>query len=127
MSKVMVVLVPIALIACNRRLPSSGVQKVNNPEEVSEAIMKSSFENVGQLSEFLENQGAEHTLTTVTEDDLMVAPTSCANRVGLDFKFAYLRLEGTSGPKLYRYRLYWQQAGPLCIEEDFSFKNPYEL
>lgn len=126
MSKMMVTLVVIGLIACNSQLSSSsGVPDVTNFEELSAAIMMGSFQDVRHLTEFLKKQGVKSTLTRVSEDFMKVDPTLCAGRVGSDFELAYLRLEGTTGSKVYRYRLYWHRSEPLCIEEDFAFKNPY--
>jgi hypothetical protein len=126
MPKVIVTLLTIGLAACNERLPgSSGAQGVTNFEKLSDTIIKGSFHDIDQLTAVLAKQGVAYTLTPISEDFDVIEPTLCASKVGSNFNFAYLRLEGTTGPKVYRYRIYFDRSGPLCIEEDFGFANPY--
>lgn len=127
MPKVMIALTAIALFACSREVGGSdGKRGMKSFEEISDVIMNGSFIDTEHLSRTLAEREVAYILTPVSEDYLMVNPTSRCQGFGSDFKLSYLRLEGVTGPKIYRYRLYWQQSGPLCIEEDFAFANPYQ-
>lgn len=121
----------LALVACGvEATGNEGSENLRKIEAISGEMMATHFATVDDLHAFLKNRNIQYLFVPEEEPVLMVEPTLCASQVGDSFKFFYLRIEGTSGPKIYRYRVYVSGSGlgpgPLCIEEDFGFKNPYQ-
>jgi hypothetical protein len=126
MPKMISLLIATVLLGCTQKPAGDGSRgSMQNLEDISKEIMNNSFKDIDQLTGFLKTRGVSFGFRVVTEDYLEVKPTLCVNVLNEDFRFGYLILEGSAGPKMFRYRVYWTASGPVCIEEDFAFKNPY--
>jgi hypothetical protein len=117
----------LALAACGAEpIGNEGSGNLRKVEAISGEMMATHFATVDDLHAFLKNRNIQYLFVPEDEPVLIVEPTLCASKVGDIFKFFHLRIEGTSGPKIYRYRVYESDSNPLCLEEDFGFKNPYQ-
>lgn len=95
-----------------------------NIENISHDIMSTRFVAIEELTALLKKENVSYTLSSIVDPAFVVNPKTCHIPPGDSFAFFMLRLE-VPGTKLFRYRLY-QFSHSLCIEEDFSYKNPYQ-
>jgi hypothetical protein len=95
-------------------------------EDLSPRILGRDFADLDRLRSFIDSYGIAYDIIEETQDSLKDPP----DENGVDWQaadpmyFLILRYEG--GEKIYRYRVYPDRNGPLHIESDFGFKNPYQ-
>lgn len=123
---ILILAVALSLAACGSPQPTSQGKVMTDVSHISDAIMKESFSSLDDLKRYMDNAGIAYSLETETDPLLVVQPSRCAVDDATQLRFSYMRLERTKGAKVYRYRIYESGSKPLCIEEDFGFKNPYQ-
>jgi hypothetical protein len=95
-------------------------------ENLSARILRERFETLADLTQLLDGKKIKYILVAEDDTNPAVPPSSCKDKAGESFKFFAMKIRDVPGPKTYRYRIYESATGPLCIETDFAFKNPYQ-
>ncbi|WP_158298849.1 hypothetical protein [Sphingomonas psychrotolerans] len=123
---ILILAVALAPTGCGSPQFTGQGKTMSDADRVSDGIMKTNFSSLDDLKRYMNDSGVGYTLETETDPLLVVQPSRCLVNDRTQLRFSYLRLEGTKGAKVYRYRVYENGSGSLCIEEDFGFKNPYQ-
>lgn len=123
MSKIGLIIAVLSLLGCE---PGSEGRFMDQRslEDISANLLGRRFGTVEDLKRYLKQNDIDYTLSEEDDPSLIIAPSTC--QLDRNSKFFFLRIEGTRGPKIYRYRIYAVGAEALCIEQDFGFKNPYQ-
>jgi hypothetical protein len=126
-AKVIAALAVVVLLGCKPQADDHQMnERQRDAEEISKSITHSRFDDLVQLKRHLDEKGVKYTILEENDPNLMVVSASCRSKIRDKFRFFFLKLNDVPGPKLYRYGIYQGDSGPLCIEPDFSYKNPYQ-
>jgi hypothetical protein len=84
-------------------------------------------DNLSEFRQILDSSGAEYTLTSPDPALSLPAPKCLECQARRYNRVMYLIFERSRQTRtLQRFILYLDDDRPVCIEDDFSYKNPYE-